>query len=47
MADDDYDLIGRAQKYAAAAFTFYERFPFSSKGWHAADQFIERHRLPR
>jgi four helix bundle protein len=33
------DLIGRAQRYAAAAFAFFERFPFSSKGWHAADQF--------
>lgn len=33
------DLVGRAQRYAAAAFAFYERFPFSSKGWHAADQF--------
>lgn len=36
---EEYDLIGRAQKYAAAAFAFYEQFPFSSKGWHAADQF--------
>jgi four helix bundle protein len=34
-----HDLIGRAQKYAAAAFAFYEGFAFSSKGWHAADQF--------
>jgi four helix bundle protein len=33
------DLIGRAQRYAATAFAFFERFPFSSKGWHAADQF--------
>jgi len=33
------DLIERAQRYAAAAFAFFERFPFSSKGWHAADQF--------
>jgi len=34
-----HDLIGRAQRYAAAAFAFSEGFPFSSKGWHAADQF--------
>ena len=34
-----HDLIGRARKFAAAAFAFYEGFPFSSKGWHAADQF--------
>ena len=33
------NLVGRAQRYAAAAFAFFERFPFSSKGWHAADQF--------
>ena len=33
------DLVERAQRYAAAAFAFYERFPFSAKGWHAADQF--------
>ena len=33
------DLVGRAQRYAAAAFAFFERFPFSSKGWYAADQF--------
>jgi four helix bundle protein len=33
------DLVGRAQRYAAAAFAFFERFSFSSKGWHAADQF--------
>jgi four helix bundle protein len=33
------ELIARAQRYAAAAFAFYERFPFTSKGWHAADQF--------
>jgi four helix bundle protein len=33
------DLVGRAQRYAAAAFASYARFPFSSKGWHAADQF--------
>jgi four helix bundle protein len=33
------ELIARAQRYAAAAFAFYGRFPFSSKGWHAADQF--------
>ena len=37
--DDANWLIRRAQKYAAAAFGFSERFPFSSKGWHAADQF--------
>jgi four helix bundle protein len=35
----DHDLAGRAQRYAAAAFAFYEGFPFSSKGWHAADRF--------
>jgi four helix bundle protein len=34
-----HDLIGRARRYAAAAFAFYERVPFTSKGWHAADQF--------
>jgi hypothetical protein len=28
-----------AQKYAAAAFAFYEQFPYPSKGWYAADQF--------
>ena len=33
------DLIGRAQRFAVEAFAFYERFPFPSKGWHAADQF--------
>jgi four helix bundle protein len=33
------DLTRRAQRYAAAEFAFFERFPFSSKGWHAADQF--------
>lgn len=38
MADPP-DLIARAQKYAAAAFAFYEGFSVSSKGWHAADQF--------
>ena len=38
-AEEVPDLIGRAQRYAAAAFAFFERFPFSSKGWHAADQF--------
>jgi four helix bundle protein len=39
MTDDEYDLIGRAQKYAAAAFAFYEQFPYSSKAWYAANQF--------
>jgi four helix bundle protein len=39
MAEEPPDLIGRGQRYAAAAFAFSERFPFSSKGWHAADQF--------
>jgi len=34
-----HDLIRRAQRFAAAAFAFYEGFAFSSKGWHAADQF--------
>jgi four helix bundle protein len=34
-------LIGRAQRYAAAAFAFSERFPFPSKGRHAATQFYE------
>jgi four helix bundle protein len=35
------DLIGRAQRYAAAAFAFFERFPFPSSGRHAANQFYE------
>ena len=35
------DLIGRAQRYAAAAFAFCERFPFPSSGRHAAHQFYE------
>jgi hypothetical protein len=38
-AEEVPNLIGRAQRYAAAAFAFFKRFPFSSKGWHAADQF--------
>jgi four helix bundle protein len=29
----------RAQRYAAAAFAFFETFPYASKAWHAADQF--------
>jgi four helix bundle protein len=33
------DLIGRAQRYAAAAFEFYEKFAPSSAGHHAAKQF--------
>lgn len=41
MADDFHDLVPRAQKYAATAFAFLERFPFPSKGWHAANQFYE------
>jgi four helix bundle protein len=36
---DAIDLIGRAQKYAADAFEFYERFSSSSAGHHAARQF--------
>jgi len=36
---DAIDLIGRAQKYAAAAFNFYERFSPSSAGHHAVRQF--------
>jgi four helix bundle protein len=35
------NLIPRAQRYAAAAFAFYERFEYSSKGFHAAEQFYE------
>ncbi|HUP38549.1 MAG TPA: four helix bundle protein [Vicinamibacterales bacterium] len=35
----DPDLIERAQRYAAAAFAFYEKHPFSSTGGHAAKQF--------
>ena len=41
MAKDVPSLIPRAQKYAAAAFAFSERFPFPSKGSHAAKQFYE------
>ena len=33
------NLIPRAQRYAAAAFNFLERFPRSSNAWHAAEQF--------
>jgi four helix bundle protein len=33
------NLIPRAQRYAAAAFAFFEQFPRSSRAWHAADQF--------
>jgi four helix bundle protein len=33
------DLVGRAQRYAADAFAFYESFSPSSTGWHAAKQF--------
>ncbi len=36
---DAIDLIGRAQKYAVAAFDFYERFSPSSAGHHAVRQF--------
>jgi len=35
----DPDLIGRAQRFAAAAFAFYEKHPFSSTGGHAAKRF--------
>ena len=41
MAKEIPNLIPRAQKYAAAAFAFFERFPFPSKGSHAAGQFYE------
>lgn len=41
MAKDVPSLIPRAQKYAAAAFVFAERFPFPTKGAHAAKQFYE------
>ena len=41
MASDVPNLIPRAQKYAAAAFGFAERFPFPSNGSHAAKQFYE------
>lgn len=41
MANEIPNLIPRAQKYAAAAFAFFERFPFPSKGSHAAGQFYE------
>jgi four helix bundle protein len=37
--DASHSLIPRAQMFAAAAFAFSARFPFSSKGWRAADQF--------
>lgn len=37
--DHALDLIARAQRYAVEAFALYERFPFPSKGWHAAEQF--------
>jgi len=37
--DDPPDLVGRVRKYAARAFSFHTRFPRSSHGWHAADQF--------
>jgi four helix bundle protein len=33
------DLVRRAQRYAADAFTFFEGFAPSSAGWHAAKQF--------
>ena len=33
------DLVGRAQRYAADAFAFFERFASSSGGSHAAKQF--------
>ena len=33
------NLVGRAQRYAADAFAFYERFSPSASGWHAAKQF--------
>jgi four helix bundle protein len=36
---DAPDLVSRALRYAAAAYLFFEQFPFSSKGWRAADQF--------
>lgn len=39
MSEPAPNLIPRAQKYAAAAFAFFERFPRSSKAWHAAEQF--------
>jgi four helix bundle protein len=35
----DFDLVGRAQRFAAAAFAFYESFSPSSAGRHAAKQF--------
>jgi four helix bundle protein len=37
--DEPFDLVGRAQHYAADAFVFYQRFSQSSPGWHAAKQF--------
>ena len=33
------DLVGRARKYAAAAFAFRDRFPFPHRASHAAGQF--------
>jgi four helix bundle protein len=33
------ELIGRAQRYASAAFAFYDGIPFTSPGRHAAHQF--------
>ena len=35
----DFDLVARAQRFAAAAFRFYQTFPPSSAGAHAAEQF--------
>jgi four helix bundle protein len=34
-----FDLVGRAQRFAAAAFTFYKSFSPSSAERHAAKQF--------
>jgi len=34
-----YGCARKLLRHAAAAFALYEGFPFSSKGWHAADQF--------
>lgn len=39
LMTEEPGLIERAQKFAAAAFAFYERYPFSSTGGHAAKQF--------
>jgi four helix bundle protein len=41
MDQEPPNLIPRAQRYAAAACAFAERFPFPSKGSHAAKQFYE------